>query len=1042
MPIPSTVQPEDYANFRTEASDLLQTIEQELFHLKQDRTTVRVHRLMRAAHTLKGTAASIQLETVKSVAHVLEDVFRVLYNPDVVIDAEIESLLFQAYECLRSPLLAEFTGGAVDQAEVLERTATVLSQLQAKLGDLFDQETPIPTSTELGFDMVQSMFETGVEQRLQALEQMVNQAQFTTLATQLQTEAEVFLGLAESLQLTGFGAIAQTTLAALATYPDQLPQIAPVAIADFRRGQATVLAGDRSQGGSPSAALQQFVQQVVAQDSNDLPFPQPSPAKKPHSLLQRLRNLLFMELPPHSASAASSPAQDLPAAAPPTDDNLDAFFDRIPTEPPPVPAAPTFDPGPFCVAPEPDLTPAPLDAPLPLPERSPSEPAIALNPLADVSPVPSPLDPAPPAIPPISPSASTDRPPTPDAVPTPVVRVNLGQLERLDYLTGELLINQNQQTLQDDQFRLAVQELLMQLQKHKRTLSNLQGWSDLTLAINSASAQPLMPEVVAGFDALEMDRYTDFHRLVQSAINDLVQLEMVGESLETHIRQARQSRETQKRLLTSVQDDLTIARMQPLGETLNRLPRVLQQLATAHSKPVEMSLSGMAVLVDKAIAERLYNPLLHLVRNAFDHGIESPALRQAKGKSATGQIQIHAYHQGNRTIIEILDDGQGIDWQRVAEKAIALGLVSAETVRSLSQEQLAEFLFRSGFSTATQVNDLSGRGVGLDLVRAEIQSLKGTVRISSIPDQGTVFTLSLPLSFSITRLLVCQHRGMTYALPMNTIQQVILPQPDQVTQSSGQSMVLRWQTEQGEQMVPVYTLSRLLNDPADTPVDPASRPTPIVLLQAATGLWGLRVDQVTGEQELVIRPLGTAIAPPPYVYGCSILNDQQMALVIDPVRLQRSRSTTPVPTELTREPATSVPLPVVAAIHILLIEDSLTVRHSLARMLQEQGYRVSQAEDGLEAFVSLQQDPNVDLIISDIEMPRMNGFEFLSELRKTPALQTIPVVMLTSRSGTKYRQFAANLGANAFVNKPSSAQELLPILESLLHPSSLVQSAS
>lgn len=244
-------------------------------------------------------------------------------------------------------------------------------------------------------------------------------------------------------------------------------------------------------------------------------------------------------------------------------------------------------------------------------------------------------------------------------------------------------------------------------------------------------------------------------------------------------------------------------------------------------------------------------------------------------------------------------------------------------------------------------------------------------------------------------------------------------------------------------MVPVHTLSRLLNDPvADTPAERSAQPTsPIILLQATTGLWGLQVDQVMGEQELVIRPLGTAIAPPPYVYGCSILNDQQMALVIDPVLLQRSRSAAPTPTAQVGGTATPMPIVPPPLTHILLIEDSLTVRHSLARTLQEQGYRVSQAGDGLEALASLQQGANVDLIISDIEMPRMSGFEFLSELRKTPTLQTIPVVMLTSRSGSKYRQFAANLGANAFVNKPSSTQELLPILESLIQPASLIKSA-
>ncbi|UBF27942.1 hybrid sensor histidine kinase/response regulator [Kovacikia minuta CCNUW1] len=1055
MPVSATVHPEDYANFRSEASDLLQTIEQELFNLKADRTAARVHALMRSAHTLKGSAASIQLETVKSVAHALEDVFRALYNPEIVIDAELEALLFQAYECLRLPLIAEFTGSSVDEADVLGRTTAVLSQLQTKLGDLFDQETPIPTSAELGFDMVQSMFEGGVEQRLQALEQALAQLQ-STLAAQLQTEAEVFLGLAESVQLVGFAAIAQTTLAALAAHPDQVSAIAALAIADFRQGQAAILAGDRTQGGTPSPALKQFTQvgnprpnpirtngdkvqfspngqsqQLSDGNPRESLLPPPTSGNKLRSVLQWLKDFFTLE-PTGQTDRVASPPTASPAAEPrpsdPFEFSLDALFDASQPETSPTPTPPQDDgfPSVSLLPLDLDLEPiAPVAPAASLPTPTPDfTPAAIASPLPDLS---------------VSEVSSTADSPA----PVPVVRVKLGQLERLDYLAGELLINQNQQTTQDDRLRLATQELLAYLQKHKRTLSNLQSWSDLTLATDRPPAS-VSPGVMADFDALELDRYTDFHVLVQSVLNDLVQLELIGESLETQIRQVRQVRETQKRLLTSLQDDLTTARMQPLGETLNRLPRVLQQLASAHAKPVELTLTGTFVLVDKAIAEKLYNPLLHLVRNAFDHGIEPPDLRRAKGKPETGQIQIHAYHQGNRTLIEIRDDGQGIDWQRVAATAIDNGLVSPEDAANLSPSQLAEFLFQAGFSTATQVSDLSGRGVGLDMVRSETQALQGTISVSSVAGQGSTFTLSLPMSFSITRLMVCQAQGIPYALPINTIQQVVLPRPDQLVQTSGQQRVLRWHSEQGEQMVPVRALSQLLHYPdAGSLQQDASSQTPIILLRAGKELWGLRVDQVVGEQELVIRPLGTAIAPPPYVYGCSMLTDRQMALVVDPILLQQSWLTSlnlANPDRAASIPSAVPPTPPARA-QILLIEDSLTVRHSLARTLQEQGYRVAQAGDGLEAFAFLQQDPDVHLIISDIEMPRMNGFEFLSQLRKTPAWQTIPVVLLTSRSGSKYRQLATELGANAFINKPYTAEVLLPLLSALIKPAALVSNS-
>ncbi|HEY9628547.1 MAG TPA: hybrid sensor histidine kinase/response regulator [Coleofasciculaceae cyanobacterium] len=966
MPISPTIRQEDYANFLIEANDLLQAIEQELFNLKQDRTPAQVHNLMRAAHTLKGAAASIELDTVKSVAHVLEDVFKTLYNPEVVIDAEFTALLFQAYECLREPLMAEFMGTSVNESDVLHRSAAVLSRLRTHLGSLFDQEPPLPTAAELGFDLVQSMFESGVEQRLQNLAIALTQPS-NILLKHLQSEAEVFLGLAESLQLKGFGEIAQATLAALTAHPDRVQQIATLALADFRQGQAAVLGGDRTQGGTASRPLKQLAH-----------HPQKT----------------------ETVSNSSDPIALL---------SLDALFGDIPLEPRAV-----------------EALAAPVEAAI--------EP---LSPPASLLLSPVPLSPA---------------LPSPPSEPLPVVRVNLEQLERLDHLAGELLINQNQQTNQDIQFRLGVQELLASLRQHQRTLSELQSWSDVMGegSVAQEPAQPIARSPVAptAFDALEMDQYTDFQVLVQSALNDLVQLEMVGETLEHQIRTIRQTREAQKRLLTSVQDDLTTARMQPLGDVLNRFPRLLQQLAATHHKPVEMTLSGTHVLVDKAIAEKLYNPLLHLVRNAFDHGIESPEHRHASGKPEIGQIQIHAYHQGNRTLIEIWDDGQGIDWQRVAAQAVAIGLLSPEAAKVASTAQLSEFLFHAGFSTATQVSDLSGRGVGLDMVRSQIQASKGSVIVSSTPGQGTCFTLSLPLSITITRLMVCQNQGMTYALSTHIIQQVILPKGDQLSQTSSHQKVLRWQIDQADRMIPVYPLSELLHCPDAAPSQQGTL-SPVILMRSSNNIWGLQVDQMLGEQELVIRPLGTAIAPPPYVYGCSILGDSQLTLVIDPaLLLQQFRQAQPsisqpftssAPSLALRDAALPfVPLLPQPPAHILLIEDSLTVRQTLARTLQERGYRVSQAGDGLEGFAYLQQQADVHLIISDIEMPRMNGFEFLAQLRKTPDLQAIPVVMLTSRSSDKYRQFATELGANAFMSKPYTSAELLEILDTVMTASALV----
>jgi two-component system, chemotaxis family, sensor histidine kinase and response regulator PixL len=272
----STISHQSYSYFLIEAQDLLQTLEQGIMQLRSHHTTAQVHELMRAAHTLKGAAASVGLTAIEQVSHILEDIFRAFYSPDVTIDVEIEGLLFQGYECLRLLLTAQLNQAQVDEATVLNRAADVITQLQTRLGDRFDPHAPMPTSAELGFDMVQSMFEIGVTQRIDELTQALN-TQDPDLATLLRTNAEIFLGLAESLELPGFAAIAQTTLTALNYHPNQVLELARVAIADFVQARNAVYAGDRAQGGAPSLLLQQWAN----------PAPAPCRNLPPH-LVQRL----------------------------------------------------------------------------------------------------------------------------------------------------------------------------------------------------------------------------------------------------------------------------------------------------------------------------------------------------------------------------------------------------------------------------------------------------------------------------------------------------------------------------------------------------------------------------------------------------------------------------------------------------------------------------------------------------------------------------------------------------------------------------------
>lgn len=1023
MTIDPTLYEESYAAFLTEAQDILQRIEHHLLSLRDDRSPERLHQLMRSAHTLKGAATSVDLHTIQQVAHVLEDIFKALYNPEIEIDAEVEALLFQGYECLRLAITAETMGRQINDQEIIDRSVAVIAQLQEKLGDCFDRDAPIPNSAELGFDIVQSMFAGGVGQRLQALEQAVSRANAAEVEAELQAQAEVFLGLGESLNLPGFQAIAQTTLTALATHPDQAISIAQLALQAFMQGREAILAGDRTQGGVPSAELQAL---AASAQVNELAAP----------TTQELSNEAWNGLD-------TTP-----------EFSLDELFEGMNVLEVPHQEVPSQE----------------VHSSQ---ERSSFRPAIAPG----------------------------DRP----GMPQPV-RVDVEQLKHLDYLAGELLIIQNQRTNQDHQMRSGVQALRSIVQRHQRTLYQLQDWFERVWSYLDSN-RGLSPLSMAGmaeaahlptfssrmpaalFDVLEMERYNSLRLLLRSALNEAVQLEAETENINQSIQQGQRTLQVQGRLLNQVREDLTTLRMQPLHDLFNRFPRLLQQLAMAHGKPVELKLSGTQVLVDKAVAEKLYDPLLHLVRNAFAHGIETPEIRRSQGKPDQGQIEIRANQQGNQTVIEVKDDGRGIDLQRVAQRAIELGLVTANDINTMPEAQLLDVIFHPGFSTATQVSELSGRGIGLDVVTSQLQAMNGSVAVSTAHQQGTTFSLKIPLSLTATRLLVCQAEGIAYTLPVEQIEQVVIPTPDQLSASIGDQRVLQWSQNQTEAIVPIYSLSRLVQYSETTSrlfvnrsatlhsqsrsaslpsgrQDPAvSGVAPILLMQTIYGRRGLQVDRVLGEQELVVRSFSPTITPPPYAYGSCVFGGGQLALAIDIEVLMQLTTEVELSTDSGRfSGVTSTTQPLPHALHagasrlsipsatspvpsmsagtdrlllsprsqaVLVVDDSLTLRRSLTLLLEQRGYAVLQAENGLEALAQLQQ-AKVDLVVCDLEMPQVNGFELLSQVSQDPKLSHIPLVVLTSRSSAKHRQIAMELGATAYFTKPYDPAAFLATIARLL----------
>jgi len=1137
MSYDTDIRQQAYQYFVQEAPELLQALEQDLFSLAEERTIVKVHNLMRTTHTLKGAAANVGLDTIKTMAHHLEDVFKALYNPDVVIDAELEALLLQGYECLRLPLMAEMTGGYVNNDEVTERAVSVFAQLQEKLGDYFDRETPIPTSVELGFDITQSIFEVGVKQRLESLAAvLLTNSDPTQLASALREQAEIFVGLAESLNLPGFGAIASRTLAALDAHPLDAHRVLEVALKDFQAGWDAVISGDRTLGGEPSLELQQLAETIEEFQTADnseylnplktsffdlvkLPIIQEYSEQNASDLLANksqnnepviiedeeweiedyfsesdgeyenydsdgfldeselvieieTEDFAELNLAPNDESAeleieeilidstvreinhgelSNCGDESKAGVAPENTEDLDLSKSALPPS-----LTEVF--GNFVDQDEeadsktesaPELPNENKDYNSNLPSLS----TAPSNPISSLKLHPSPLPNSPPKV----------------KIPRSIVRVDLELLERLSHMGGELLINHNRQANINEQLQAALAQLRWRHRRHQQTISQLRDWSDRLLSIQTNNTKENFPycqlpitnypsPITNNFDSLELDRYSELHLLLQSLLEEMVQLEEASDSIDLLTTQSGQILEKQRRLLNTVQDDMQEARMSPLGDIFPRFSRLLQQLSIAHKKPVQLTILGTDVLVDRSLTEKLYDPLLHLVRNAFDHGIEPAEIRADRGKESTGKIEIRAYHQGNQTIIEVRDDGGGIDCDRVRQRAVELHWMSAEQASNLSEEEILDLLFQPGFSTASKLSDISGRGVGLDVVRTQMQALSGAVIVRSQPQKGTTFLLQFPLSLTMAKLMICEAGGAVYALLSDAIEQILIPKYDQIQHNNGQRVL---HLNQGgiKSIVPAYTMTELLGisskEPANAKNGQQKNPMLLLRQRSQTGSWenselvGLEIDQILGEQELVIRPLEKAIAPPSYVYGGSTLADGRLTLVIDSTALVNSwvnqlggklqvsdfryqietkNSALNLQSESSNLQLKQLP----AAKVVLVVDDSISVRQTLALTLQKAGYKVLQAQNGREAIQQLQHHPEIRLVICDIEMPSMNGFEFLSYCRQDGELAKLPIVMLTSRTAEKHRRLACELGAVGYFNKPFREEEILRAIATLI----------
>jgi chemosensory pili system protein ChpA (sensor histidine kinase/response regulator) len=617
------------------------------------------------------------------------------------------------------------------------------------------------------------------------------------------------------------------------------------------------------------------------------------------------------------------------------------------------------------------------------------------------------------------------------------VRVPIERLDEMVKLVSELVIARSafEQRLRD--YAHQVDELKRSTERLRQVSHKLEsGYESSALAGGPRSRyyvdlgdsdRPVSRAELYGFDDLEFDNYTEFHLQSRALAETTADVQTVASDLGQALGDFDGFLGREARLTGEIEDKLMRLRMVPLSTLAPRLQRTVRTVAEQLGKSAELVLEGEATELDKTVLEEMADPLLHLLRNAVDHGIEAPEERRRLGKPERGVVRLRAGHEGSQIVLRIADDGAGLDPERLRAAAVQKGLLSAAEAAALRDEDLHSLVFLPGFSTAAAVSEVSGRGVGLDVVRSQVHKLKGSLTVEGRPGTGATFTVRLPMTLAITRALLVKSHQETFAIPLDAVQQILRLEGEEV-ERLGQEPVLRV----GGQVYPVVSLGRVLNlrQPADASV---TRP-PVVILKVGDRQVALVVEHLLGGREIVIKSLGSHLRQTPGVTGATLTGDGRVVLILSPAELVGEGGWANA-----RFPARPAPAPAPQApaareeLTVMVVDDSPSVRRVLSGLIQRAGWNAVEAKDGLEALELLHGSAELpDLVLLDVEMPRMDGYELLSTLRSQPAYRDLPVVMVTSRAGEKHRRKALDTGASAYVVKPYQDEDLLAVIRRLV----------
>ncbi len=1055
--------------FLDEAEDCCDRIESTVLGLANTIADAQaLDNALRAAHSIKGGAAMMGFAALSHVAHQLEDFFKILrvrYHSQSV-DLEVETLLLQGVDCLRQAIDLHRRGQLIDQTWFSTQSQPIVDRLHHHLGELRPEDEDALLSQEGDVNPAILLFESGVKEALDFLEGQIATLAPVELLAELVVTADQLSDFGQMAKLDRFIDLCTSVKSQSQSCPlTRAMPLARQALKIWRRSHSVVLLGrfekipDRlpdlsladtlglKDGEFPadrfnpdltglegSIDMSSFVN--IADRLPDLSLAGTSALNGEDyrsadrfnpdlAGLEGAIDMASMDLSLLQSEFANVDFDDeaefisgFGAVSLPTElfDELAALeiSDSTPTLTSNwTEIEPQADFTDFASSPQPSLELlgelASLDMPDLLQGSSQIAPSIATVPQATVTPPPT---------------TATNR---------QTVRVPVEYLQQFNNVFGKLILERNAIDLRLSEIHNYTALLRKRMQQLELSNKELRQWYDRAstegLIPTNADSPASVNNSIAEFDLLEMDRYSDLHLVSQDQIETIVQLQEVTTDIETSLQEMTQSVRSLHQTTRTLQSNVTRTQMIPFGDVVKRFPRLIRDLSVQFGKSVTLKIVGENTGIDRSISDNLSDPLIHLLRNAFDHGIEDPATRLAAGKPSQGTIIIEASQRSGETVIAISDDGGGIRLDRIRHRLQQMGLPTA-AISNMTEAQLLDTIFEPGFSTATSLTELSGRGVGMDIVRTNIEQIRGNIRVKTQAGVGTTFVMRVPFTLSIIRVMLLERAGFVFAVAVDSVKEIISFQPELLT-ADGQNIA--WQS----QVIPLIGLEqgiafgrshRSMELPGTATI---AKPTVLVVGEDRLSI-AFRIDRYWGEQEVTRRSIDSLMPLTPGFGQSIILGDGRVVPLIDLIQLAGWMSTKLADGVHTTDELPPITVDRTQPDTVLVIDDSINVRRYLAVMLEREGYQVEQAKDGQEAVEKLYGGLVVQAAICDMEMPRLDGYGVLEALRSDETFEELPIMMLTSRSGDKHRQLAMNLGASAYFSKPYTEPDLLATLSSLI----------